>query len=476
MRRWAADLDIKPVILAGGSGSRLWPLSRLDEPKQFLKLGGDNSLFQKAVLRSSQLSAGIMPIVVTSERHLWLSEAQLREIGVEAQVVVEPEPKNTAPAITLAALLSEETDCLVVIPSDHHIEEEDNLVKSLLAGAAIAASDECLVTFGVIPTSPHTEYGYISAGNSSDDGVSRIVEDFTEKPNEKVARQLLQRANTYWNAGIFACRAGFFLRQMRRFQKDVVRLCEQGLHNGSTKDHRIILSPNEFSLCPAVSIDYGLIEKIRAVRVVPIDVQWSDLGSWNSLWEHLPKDANGNSLQRQVLTAGTADSLVIGHGSKLTVISGLDDLVVIDSEDALFISKRQPNIHSRQVAESIEAKSPELLAHVLEVRRPWGGFRVLASGVGYKTKLLHVDAGQQISLQKHHHRDEKWTILRGRAEITLNDQVISLGVGESVEIPAQSAHRVRNPAKSTLEILEAQFGQYLGEDDIVRLSDAYGRV
>ena len=453
------------------------PLFRIDVPKQFLQLNGARSLFQKAVLRSFDLSSASVPIVVTSEQHLWLLNAQLDEIGVKAQVIVEPEPKNTAPAITHAALLSDDHDSLVVIPSDHHIEDEKKLAKSMRRGASIAAGGDCIITLGVLPATPHSGYGYISAGELSLDGDSREVTEFVEKPNEDVARQLIKRGNVYWNAGIFVCRADYLLSQMECFQKEVTSCCRQSLLRGSREENNLVrLSSEVFAACPAISIDHGLIEKASAVRVIPIDVPWSDLGSWNSLWEHLPKDENGNNLRHQVVTAGTHDSLIWGHGDKLTVVTGVDDLVVIDSEDALLISPRQPNPHSSEIAGFVQSERPELLANVSDVKRPWGRFRILASGFGYQTKLLHVAPGAQISLQKHHHRSENWTVLKGRAEVTLNDCVLYLEVGESIQIPAKSLHRVRNPEESPLEILEAQFGEYLGEDDIVRYSDTYGRV
>lgn len=470
-------LVIKPVILAGGSGSRLWPLSRLDTPKQFVKLHGRKSLFQNTVVRASALAVMSKPIVVTSSDYIWLVRAQLSELEADFEVIAEPSAKNTAPAVALAAMCSEDADCMLILPSDHYFDDEEKSIEVLRLGCGYAKAAKQFITFGVQPTHPHSGYGYICTKADESNSSTKTVSAFLEKPDTETATTLIEDKGVLWNSGIFAFRVDWFLHELKRLEPTVAKFCELSLKNREQLEVPVI-HPNKsyFQQCPEISIDKGIMEKTSNICVLAMATGWSDLGSWESLWERASKDADHNSSSVNVLTSSAKNSLILGRDEKLTVVVGLENLVVVDSADALLISSKDSEASAREAVELVKSTRPDFLKHKLEVQRPWGNYRVLASGSGYQTKILKINSAAQISLQKHRYREEKWIVLSGEAHVRLDDKELFLGVGEGVQIPAGAIHMVRNEGNEPLEILEAQFGSYLGEDDIERISDIYGRI
>ena len=480
-------MNITPVILCGGSGTRLWPLSREQYPKQLLKLAGNHTMLQATALRLSGASLGeaqtAAPILVGNEEHRFLLAEQLREVGVRhAALILEPCGRNTAPALTLAALAANadgNDPVMLVMPADHIIQGEAAFRAAVLHGARLADTGK-LVTFGITPTGPETGYGYIRKGDSVEEGgflVSRIV----EKPDAGRAAQYLASGEYYWNAGIFAIKASVWLAKMGSLQPAISAACQKSFDERK-QDHDFVRpDAPAFSACPSDSIDYAVMEPLTQdgnntgeVVVVPLDAQWSDVGAWSALWEVGEKDAAGNVLMGDVIAVDTSDTLVVAK-DRLIACVGLKDVVVFETPDSILVAdKAQVQKIKEVVAHLKDAGRGEAKSH-RKVYRPWGWYDGIDLGERFQVKRIQVNPGAAISLQMHHHRAEHWVVVKGTAKVTRGDEVILVSENESTYIPLGTVHRLENPGKMPLEIIEVQSGSYLGEDDIVRFEDIYGR-
>lgn len=469
---------ITPVVLAGGKGTRLWPMSRSQRPKQFLALTGEFSLFQMTLQRLSDPKRYGKPIVITNSDYRFLVAEQALECGIElSDVVLEPIARNTAPAIAAATLIAAKDGPVLihVVASDHNIEVDDAYFHSVDT-ACKAASAGRLATFGITPTEPATGFGYIEGGEAEESG-ALAIKRFVEKPKEEAAREMIATGNFYWNSGMFLFRSDVFLDECERFAPEVHAAAEASV----TQAHRdldfIRLDRKAFEKAPDISVDYAIFEKTKLASVVPSPIRWSDLGSWDAVWKESAHDQAGNVSRGPVSLFDTRNSLVLSEGVHVAV-AGVDDLTVIASEDALYVGKLSD---AQSVGAIVKAlvKKPETAKLAEEHRtvyRPWGGYTHLLSGDRFQVKRLFIKPGKQLSLQKHHHRAEHWVVVRGAAEIVIDDKHLFLSENESTFIPQGAMHRVANPGKILLELIEVQTGSYLGEDDIVRVEDDFGRV
>ena len=463
-----------PVILSGGSGTRLWPLSRESHPKQFLPLLGERSLLQMTWLRLRGLPGADAPLVVANEEHRFMVAEQLREIGVTPQaLILEPVGRNTAPAIAVAALKAMAGGAdpvLLVLPSDHVIADEPGFRAAILA-ALPAAEAGSLVTFGIVPTAPETGYGYINA--TAGEGVRPVLR-FVEKPDLATAEQYLASGDYFWNSGMFAFRASRYIEELTRNQPKMVESAREALDKASRDADFLRLDRDAFAACPADSIDYAVMEKTDRAAVLPIDVGWNDVGSWSALWSVVEQDGNGNAHRGDVLARDCRNTLAISD-KRLVALIGLNDVVVVDTDDAVLVAHKDRVQEVKDIVASIkQAKRPQATWH-RKVYRPWGSYDGIDSGERFQVKRIIVKPGATLSLQMHHHRAEHWIVVRGTAQVTCGEKVFLLGENESTYIPLGSKHRLENPGKQPLELIEVQSGSYLGEDDIVRFEDVYGR-
>jgi len=464
-----------PVVLAGGTGSRLWPLSRELFPKQFHALFGDESLLQSTFRRASQ-ACEQAPIVVCNEEHRFLVAEQARQIDQGIQrIILEPEGRNTAPAIALAALQVCDAfgdGLLLVLPSDHLIRDT-NAFQRAVQLAASAAEAGGLVTFGIEPTSPETGYGYIEAPGAAGADGPVAVRSFVEKPDQATADRYLAAGDFLWNSGMFVFGARAYLDELQRLQPEIQRKVLQA-HESGTPDLDFFRPGPAFLDSPSLSVDYAVMEKTDRAMVVPGRFDWSDVGSWRAIWESSEQDENGNHFNGDVLSVDTGDSYVLAQ-SRLVGILGVQNLVVVETADAVLVADKGRVQDVRQIVERLkQCRRDEYLLH-REVYRPWGSYEGVQQGERYQVKRIEVKPGERLSLQKHHHRSEHWIVVRGTAEVTRGEDVFTLSENESTYIPLGVVHRLANPGKLTLELIEVQVGAYLGEDDIVRLDDQYGR-
>jgi mannose-1-phosphate guanylyltransferase/mannose-6-phosphate isomerase len=478
-------INITPVILCGGSGTRLWPLSRAGFPKQFLSLSGKESLFQQAVARLSNLETQPIqtspPIVVTGEEHRFLVSAQLQEINtVSRSILLEPIGRNTAPALTLAALTSTahgEDAILVVSPADQtvsHIDIFQNAVKQ----AIDEALNDTVVVLGVTPDRPETGYGYIQIDKNQPQDGAYVVKQFVEKPDEKTAKSYLAQGGYYWNAGMFVLKASLWLNMLKQFRPDILEATQQAWLTKTTD--QLFTRPNQtdFELVPAESIDYAVIEKCPQsafpIKVVPLNAGWSDLGAWDAVWKVLPKDDQNNAHIGDVVLSDSQNNLVHAN-SRLVSLVGVKDLIVVETPDAVLVTHQSRSQDVKHIVNTLKQQKRE--EHVLhrKVHRPWGWYDSIDEGERFKVKRIQVNPKASLSLQKHHHRAEHWVVVRGTAEVTCGDKTIILTENQSFYIPLGEVHRLKNPGNMPLEIIEVQSGSYLGEDDIVRFEDSYGR-
>ena len=463
-----------PVLLSGGSGTRLWPLSRQSHPKQFLPLLGEHSLLQATWLRLRGLPGAETPLVVANEEHRFLVAEQLRLVGAKpSALILEPVGRNTAPAIAVAALQAisgGDDPVLLVLPSDHAIADAEGFRTAVLA-ALPAADAGALVTFGIVPSAPETGYGYIKA--SAGEGV-RAVECFVEKPDQAHAEQYLASGEYFWNSGMFLFRASRYLEELGKTQPAMLESARQSLADAKRDADFLRLDREAFAACPADSIDYAVMEKTRAAQVLPIDVGWSDVGSWSALWQVAEQDGDGNTHRGEVLARDCHNTLALGD-KRLVALLGLSDVVVVDTDDAVLVAHKD---HVQQVKDIVDAlkkdNRPQATWH-RKVYRPWGSYDGIDSGERFQVKRIVVKPGAALSLQMHHHRAEHWIVVRGTARVTCGDKVFLLSENQSTYIPLGSKHRLENPGKQPLELIEVQSGSYLGEDDIVRFEDVYGR-
>jgi mannose-1-phosphate guanylyltransferase/mannose-6-phosphate isomerase len=471
-----------PVILSGGSGTRLWPLSRELYPKQLLPLVGKGTMLQETLARTTGMDQVGAPVIVCNENHRFLVAEQLREGGVTARsILLEPFGRNTAPAAALAALNvvagsngeeSSRTDpVLLVLPADHVIRDTKAFQDAVMAGLKAAESGK-LVTFGVLPTKAETGYGYIRRADGS--GPSYAVAQFVEKPDAATAQQYVDSGKYYWNSGMFMFRAGVFLHELRTFAPAIYDACVQSITTAKTDLDFVRLPNKEFEACPSDSIDYAVMEKTKLAVVVPLNAGWSDVGSWSALHEAMPCDASGNVQVGDVLTADT-EGCYIQSSSRLIATVGLKDHVVVETKDAVLVAPKNRVQDVKKLVTELKKQGRYETSLHREVFRPWGSYDSIDSGDRFQVKRLVVKPGASMSLQLHHHRAEHWIVVSGTARITRGDETFLLEENQSTYIPLGVRHRIENPGKITLHIIEVQSGSYLGEDDIVRFEDRYGR-
>ena len=470
-----------PVILSGGSGSRLWPLSRKLYPKQFLALTGEHSLFQQTLQRLS-FEGMQKPVVVCNLEHRFIVNEQLAKIGVTAQgMLLEPFGRNTAPAVAMAALqlLADGRDeLMLVLPADHVIDDELALRKALEL-ARVAADEGEMVLFGIPANSPETGFGYIKAarGDDGDDlvpGAYRVMQ-FVEKPDAMRAAEFVRSGGYYWNSGMFLFRASRYLDELRAHEPDIYDTCVLALERSKLAGGALTIDAGTFECCPDNSIDYAVMEKTSRACVVPLAAGWNDVGSWSSLWDVHEKNSDGNVLKGDVVTHGSHNSFVHAT-SKLVTLVGMDDVVVVETKDAVMIARKEAVQDVKKLVNSLDAKGRQETQSHCAVYRPWGSYDSVDNGVRHQVKHITVKPGAQLSLQMHHHRAEHWIVVSGTAQVTCDDKVFLLTENQSTYIPIASVHRLANPGKIPLEIIEVQSGSYLGEDDIERLEDVYGRT
>ncbi|WP_422353296.1 mannose-1-phosphate guanylyltransferase/mannose-6-phosphate isomerase [Stenotrophomonas sp. AR026] len=464
---------IVPVILSGGSGTRLWPLSREAYPKQFLPLVGDDTMLQATWKRVASI-AGAAPIVVANQEHRFMAAEQLRECKVLPQaLILEPVGRNTAPAIAIAALqaLANGDDVLLlVLPSDHVVRNEAAFHVAVKQ-AAIAAETGKLVTFGIVPTTPETGYGYIKA--AAGDGV-RAVDRFVEKPDLATAEQYVASGEYFWNSGMFLFKASRYLKELEALQPAILAACRQALDKAARDNDFIRLDTEAFAASPNDSIDYAVMEKTADAAVVPLDAEWNDVGSWSALWEVSDKDADGNACHGDVIALDCKNSYA--YGNRLIAMVGLQDIVVVETDDAVFVGHKDRVQDVKEIVGQIKRDGRSEAAAHRKVYRPWGAYDSIDNGARFQVKRITVKPGATLSLQMHHHRAEHWIVVSGTAEVTRGDEVILLSENQSTYIPLGVTHRLKNPGKLPLELIEVQSGSYLGEDDIVRFEDQYGRA
>ena len=482
-------INVTPVILCGGSGTRLWPLSRAGFPKQFLSLTGNESLFQQAAQRLVAISAdGIQvanPLIVTGEEHRFLASEQLREVSIElGAALLEPVGRNTAPALTLAALAAQQngTDSLLVVtPADQTVIDQVAFTVAMQNAIREAATGS-IVILGITPDRPETGYGYIQASAGTNEA-AMSVQRFVEKPDASTAQQYLNEGGYYWNAGMFVLKASVWLQALEQFRPDILQATTQAWSKRNTDANSAIpfIRPGkvEFAAIPAESVDYAVMEHCPGspfpIRMVPLDAGWSDLGAWDAVWNVLPKDEHGNAHVGDVLTTHSHNTLVHAS-SRLVSLVGVSDLIVVETPDAVLVADKTRSQDVKHIVSQLQKTKREEHTLHRKVHRPWGWYDSIDEGGRFKVKRIQVKPGASLSLQKHHHRAEHWIVVKGTAEITNGEKVLILTENQSTYIPLGEVHRLANPGTIPLEIIEVQSGSYLGEDDIVRFEDNYGRT
>ncbi|EHP85543.1 mannose-1-phosphate guanylyltransferase/mannose-6-phosphate isomerase [Methanotorris formicicus] len=453
---------MKSIILAGGIGSRLFPLSREYYPKQFIKFKAlGKSLFQLTFERTLKLSNIKDIFIITNEKHKFLVLGQIEELGYnfnEENILIEPIGKNTLPAIYYGVKVIKEKDVIAVFPSDHLIKDEDEFIKTVKEGVKLA--DNYLITFGIKPNKPHTGYGYIKPGEKLDIGYK--VEEFKEKPDLETAKEYVKKGYL-WNSGMFLFKTDIF-------EEEVKKLCPEVYEAFKEDDINEV-----YRKVPDISIDYGIMEKSDRVAVIPINIKWSDLGSFDAIYEVFDKDDNGNIIHGENIVLNSKHNLVYTHGGKLVSLIGIDDLIIIDTRDALLICNKGESQKVKDVVKYLKQKGDERVLFHKKVYRPWGWYEVLEEGRFYKVKKITVLPGKKLSYQLHHHRSEHWVVVKGMARVVIEGEEKFVRSGESIFVRSGLKHRLENPGKIPLEVIEIQVGEYLGEDDIVRFDDEWGR-
>ena len=468
---------IVPVILSGGSGARLWPLSREAYPKQFLPLVDERTMLQNTALRVAGLADTGAPLVVCNEEHRFMVAEQLRAVGIQpATVMLEPVGRNTAPAVAVAALHAQaggSDPLLLVLPADHAIVDVEGF-RAAVRRVAPQADAGRLITFGIVPTAPETGYGYIKAGAPLAESGVYVVERFVEKPDAATAQRYLDAGGYYWNSGMFLFRASAFLAELERLAPAILAACQQALTAGRTDRDFLWLDRAAFAACPKNSIDYAVMEKTDHAVVMPLAVGWSDIGSWSALWEVGTRDSDGNIQRGDVISVDTHDSY-IDAGARLVATVGVEHLVVVDTADAVLVASKERVQEIKAIVAQLKASGrTEGLLH-RKVYRPWGFYDSIDLDQRFQVKRIMIRPGACISAQMHHHRAEHWIVVSGTARVHRGDEEFLLTENQSTYIPVGVQHRLTNPGKIPLEIIEVQSGSYLGEDDIVRFEDVYGR-
>ncbi|WP_416652661.1 mannose-1-phosphate guanylyltransferase/mannose-6-phosphate isomerase [Candidatus Pseudothioglobus sp. Uisw_086] len=468
---------IIPVILSGGSGSRLWPLSRKQHPKQYLNLHGKNSMLQETLMRLKDLDGASDPVIICNIEHRFLVGEQLKEIDINsATIIVEPASRNTAPAIAAVAmhiLKSENEDAiLLVLPADHIIDDIDSFHKSINVATKHASLGE-LVTFGVVPNNPNTGYGYIKKAAYVTPGANR-VEKFIEKPNKKTAEALIKQDEYLWNSGMFMFKASTLIIEYKIHASDILKSASESVENAQNDFDFLRLDKKSFEACESMSFDYALMEKSKNVVVVSLESDWSDAGSWSALYDIGKKDSKGNVLMGDVMTQDTSNSYIYADHHFVATI-GLDDIIVIDTPNATLVSSKEKANEVYKILDKLHSKGrKEQLLH-RKVHRPWGWFDSIDSGPHHQVKILSVNINSKLSLQKHFHRAEHWVVIQGKAKVTRDNETMILVKNESTFIPIGTKHSLENIGKNVLKIIEVQTGNSFDEEDIVRFKDIYGR-
>ncbi len=472
---------ITPVIMAGGSGTRLWPLSRQLNPKQFLKILGEKTMLQQTLGRLQGLACS-SPIAVCNEEHRFLAGEQMFEMGIkDFSIILEPCPKNTAPAIALAAIYAltkgsgeEKNDpILLVLPADHVIADEDAFRKAVAEALPVARNGR-LVTFGIVPERPETGYGYIQRGNEQGKNIFKVA-SFTEKPDEERANEYIDSGEYYWNSGMFLFKAKTYLEELQRHAPKVYEACTKAMQKTEKDLDFIRIDKEAFETSPSISIDYAVMERTDLASVVTLDAGWSDIGSWTALWEVCEKDKANNSIVGDVKAMSTENCLIRAE-NKLVATIGVKDLVVVETKDAVLVAHRDHVQKVKDLVEDIRQNGRHEHLNQRDVFRPWGSYDSLETGERFQVKRIIVKPGARTSLQMHHHRAEHWIVVRGSAKVTIDGETVFLTENESTYIPVGKSHSLENPGKIPLELIEVQSGSYLGEDDIVRFGDLYGRT
>ena len=465
-------VKLQPVLLSGGSGTRLWPLSREAYPKQFLALAGDDTMLQATWRRVAEL-ADAAPIVVAGEEHRFLVAEQLRQIGAPTPaILLEPVGRNTAPAIAAAAMqASGEGDdaLLLVLPSDHVVRDAEAF-RTAVRAAIPAAEQGALVTFGIVPDAPETGFGYIEASGGA--GVQRVLR-FVEKPDAATAQAYLDVGGYYWNSGMFLLRASRYLDELQRFRPEIVAAVRTAFDAAARDGDFIRLDKAAFDVCPSDSIDYAVMEKTETAMVLPVDIGWNDVGSWSALWEVSEQDGDGNAHHGDVIAIDSRNSYA--YARRLVALVGVEDLVVVETDDAVLVARKDRVQQVKDVVAKLKAEQRSQAALHREVHRPWGSYDSVDMGARFQVKRIKVKPGARLSLQSHAQRAEHWIVVSGVARVTRDNDVFELFANQSTYIPIGAKHRLENPGKDMLELIEVQSGDYLGEDDIVRYEDVYGR-
>ena len=464
-----------PVVLSGGSGTRLWPLSRGQHPKQFLPLVSNHSMLQETVLRLHGIDRIKAPIGVCNEDHRFMMAEQLREIDIApSSIILEPMGKNTAPAVALAALAAEsEDDILLILPADHVIADVDSF-QIAVKRAEKLAEQGYLVTFGIVPTEPETGYGYIKGGNQNT-AYAFDVDSFVEKPDLDTAQKYVDSGEYFWNSGMFVFKAGRYLDELDKYNPDILITCREAYSSAEVDADFVRLEKAVFSQCPADSIDFAVMEKTDKAVVVPLAAEWNDVGSWSALWDVTEKDGEGNALNGDVLTVDTQNCF-LHSSSRLITTVGLNDLVVVETSDAVMVAAKDNVQDVKAIVDALKKQNRSEADIHRKVYRPWGYYDLVDHGGRHNTKRIVVNPGAKLSVQKHHHRAEHWIVVKGTALVTKAGEQILLTENESTYIPLGVVHCLENPGVIPLEMVEVQSGSYLGEDDIVRYDDKYGRV
>jgi mannose-1-phosphate guanylyltransferase/mannose-6-phosphate isomerase len=465
-------LQVQPVLLSGGSGTRLWPLSREMYPKQFLPLVGDDTMLQATWKRIAPL-ASLPPIVVANESHRFLAAEQLRVLDVSnPAILLEPVGRNTAPAIAAAALQAMATGgdpLLLVLPSDHVIADAQAFRAAVVLASA-AAEQGALVTFGVVPTGAETGFGYIQAAPG--EGVRKVLR-FVEKPDASTAQGYVDAGGYYWNSGMFLFRASRYLQELERLRPDILAATRTAFAAATRDGDFIRLDKDAFATCPSESIDYAVMEKTDAAMVLPVDIGWNDVGSWSALWDVAVRDADGNACRGDVIAIDSRNSYA--HARRLVALVGVDDLIVVETDDAVLVAHKDRVQQVKEVVAQLKTGQRSQAALHREVHRPWGSYDSVDVGDAFQVKRIKVKPGARLSLQSHTRRAEHWIVVRGTARVTRDNDVFELHANQSTYIPIGAKHRLENPGTQMLELVEVQSGDYLGEDDIVRYEDVYGR-
>jgi mannose-1-phosphate guanylyltransferase/mannose-6-phosphate isomerase len=466
---------LTPVLLSGGVGSRLWPVSRETYPKQFLPLAGELSMLQETLRRTSGLEE-TAPLVVCNEEHRFMVAEQLRQVDIRASaLILEPQGRNTAPAVALAAIqaLADDPEALLlVLPADHVIRDVEAFADAVGRAVPLAQKGR-LMTFGVVPTSPETGYGYIKCGAELDNGLYDL-ERFVEKPDVATAQAYLDSGNYLWNSGMFLLRAATYLDELAEHAPGMLSCCREAMADATSDMDFVRPAADKFLACPSDSIDYAVMEKTGAGGVVSLDCGWSDVGAWSALWDVAVRDSDGNVCKGDVMLDNCTGSYFRSE-SRLVAGIGVTDLVVVETADAVLVSDRANVQNVKRIVNRLkDLKRPEVSLH-RRVYRPWGSYESLVTADRFQVKRIVVNPGQTLSLQMHHHRAEHWIVVHGTAEVTCEDRVFMLAEDESTYIPLGHKHRLSNPGRIPLELIEVQSGAYLGEDDIVRYEDVYGR-